>query len=828
MIVLSLFVLNVLMLFFTFSSFSDKKRIFVLLAESISVFLCLYSLISALMWVFEIFTVEFCVLAVTVLVTAVFTLVYFINVKNGKKGKEFFSVGEIKLDHSIIIGRIAIVIATLLSLGAYSTTGIGFNDGNAQAQAISILNGQNSLEYEIEEYQNIEPGSPYEYYFFETISDIDREGFTASYRIDHDYKSEGKQEIMLGKFGSNPVYPSLLAFAGSIFGIRGMAYIQVIFAFCLFVFVDEILRALKCDWKLRSVLVLLLGVSPIVVYCNHTTLVEPIIGFCMVMFAYFLLCKKDKLQMISSLGAITFCFLHTSVYTMLPLLLILYWMYFIHTRKARHLVSSGIMIAGYVLSFLFLSITAYENTSINYRLGIPFLGRYYFIFVIILFAVALIVGAVLAIVLKKADSNKLDEFEKGTGRKIFKILMAVAAFVPIPVTAALTINNCSTFPDFLGITFISFIICSGVILIPYVLFRLITTKYIVGIKEAAIVVIFIYSVVLYSCAMKPMLEGYYYDSRYISSFIPFVIIISGMMLRLLKQEEKYLIPVIGIIIMIMPYTFSLLNTKSQTRFDGEIFEDVIEYVKENTDENTIVLVEKNVMEYLYYPLLGMDNVKVYPVEPGQLDNFGAATDFYKSKVIYITDDTGNDYVSKGIHKYLKYNIPKITLEEDVSTVLGLPAEFSDGEGEKIQIIESDALHKLLNGYMYREMELEDLNLSINKVEITDEDLAHIIVSLTDQNEIFRNDKLFLSYHLEYDNAEDKYEQPRIFFGPLTVDDYLIDVDLSSQPEDVTVVIDVVEDGVAWYSYEHKVPVILFNKTDKGWDYKTYSFFTKLY
>ena len=92
MFVLLLLVLNVLMLFFTFSSFSDKKRIFVLLAESMSVFLCLYSLLSALMWVFEVFSVEFCLLAVTVLVTAIFAIVYF---KSGKKGAEFFSFGEI-------------------------------------------------------------------------------------------------------------------------------------------------------------------------------------------------------------------------------------------------------------------------------------------------------------------------------------------------------------------------------------------------------------------------------------------------------------------------------------------------------------------------------------------------------------------------------------------------------------------------------------------------------------------------------------------------------------------------------------------------------------
>ena len=470
MFVLLLLVLNVLMLFFTFSSFSDKKRIFVLLAESMSVFLCLYSLLSALMWVFEVFSVEFCLLAVTVLVAAIFAIVYF---KSGKKVTEFFSFGEIILDRNIIINRIIIIVATLISLGAYSTIGIGYNDGNAYAQTISILNGQKSLEFEVDEYEKIAPNSPYEYYFFDSVSNINREDFTASYRIDHDYTLEGKQEIMIGKYGSNPVYPSLLALAASIFGTTRMAYIQVLFAFCVFVFVNEILRVLKCDWKLRSLLVLLLSVSPIVVYCNHTALIEPLLGFCMVMFMYYLLCKKDRLQILSALGVITFAFLHSSVYTMIPLFLVLYWMHFIHTGKMRHLISSGIMVVGYIISFIFLNITAYENTSINYRLGIPFLGKYYFSFAIIIFVITLVAGLILAFSFRKIDSNKIKEFEKGIGSKIFKVLVSVSTIAPILVIIALIILRCNSFQDFLSITFIVFIVCSGVLLVPYILFRLI-------------------------------------------------------------------------------------------------------------------------------------------------------------------------------------------------------------------------------------------------------------------------------------------------------------------------------------------------------------------
>jgi hypothetical protein len=810
--------LNVLMLFFTFSSFSDKKRIFVPLAEAMSVFLCIYSLLSAILWVFEAFSVGFCLFVTTFLVAILFAFAY---LKNSKKRMEFFALGGIKFDYRVLINRSVLIVATLISLGSYSTIGIGYNDGNAQTQAIAILSGQKSLEFEIEEYANIAPDSEYEDYFFDSINDIDKENFTATYRIVHDYTREDKQEVMLGKFGSNPVYPSLLALAGGLFGIQRMAYIQVLFAFCLFVFVNEILRTLKCDWKLRSVLVLLLSVSPIIVYCNHTTLVEPLLGFCMVMFTYFLLCKNDKFQILSSLGVITFAFLHSSVYTMIPLFLVLYWMYYIHTQQTRHLVSSGLIIVGYTLSFIFLNITAFENTLINYKLGIPFLGKYNYIFVIIIFTIALIVGVLLAIILKKADTNRILKFEKGIGCRIFKIIMATMAFAPIPIIVVLIIFKCYTFGNFLNITFIEFVVCSGVLLIPYVMYRLISTKYPMGIKEATVVVLFIYSVVIYSCVMKTMLEGYYYESRYISSFIPFVIIISGMMLQLLKGEEKYFIPIISSMILLVPYTVSLLDSRSEIRLDNEIFEDVMETVIEKSDEDTVIFVEKDLLKYFYYPLISITDERVYPIEKDYFDSFCADTDDYYSKVIYITNENGNSHASPGSVFYLKFNNRNYVSEDNLSVVLGLPNGFTKGDTEIIQIIKKDALHRFLNYDLYDDLKNQDIKLSVEDVEITEDENAVITVSITDGDKIYFNDTYLLSYHLEYEGEEDIYDCPRTNMGPLINGDFTLSLDLKNQPEEVTMVIDIVDEGVAWYSWKNEVPAIDFVKNEDGWEYNLY-------
>lgn len=824
MFILFLLLLNVLMLFFTFSSFSDKKRIFVPLAEAISVFLCLYSVFSAVMWIFEVFTVEFCVVAVTIPITAVFAFAYF---KSKRKGLAFFSFGEMKADHGTVINRCVIVLATLVSLGAYSTIGIGYNDGNAQIQALSILNGQKSLHFEIDEYETITPGSRYELYFFDSVNNLDKENFTANYRLSSVNTEDGKVERMTGEYGSNPVYPSILALSATLFGTQRMAFIQAVFAFCLLIFVDEILRVLKCDWKLRTVLVLLLGLSPIIVYCNHTTLVEPLIGFCMVMFLYFLMCRKDKLQMLSVLGAVTFAFLQSSFYIMLPLFLVLCWMYYIHTGKIRHIISSGLLIAGYALSFVFLCITAYENTAIIYRLGIPFLKNRFYIFVIAAAAASLIAGIVFTIVVKKANPEKMTEFKRNKGAKIFKVLMAVAAAATIPATVVIIILKCYTFQDFLSITIIAFTVCSGVIIIPYVLVRLISMKYYVGIKEASVVISFVYAVILYSVVMNYILDGYYYESRYISSFMPFVIIIAGMMLKLLKKEEKYFIPIIAIIVMAVPYSFSLMDIKAETRFDKDIFEDVLETVNAQADEETIVLVEKDLLKYFYFPLALTTDYKVYPIDRDNYETFCKDLNDYTTKAIYITNDDENEYLSRGEVCFANSNIQNTPSVNFKSPVLGLPNRFEKSESDLVQVVKFDGLHCLLNYNLYDEMDVSDIDLKVEDVVIEDNDLVRFTISVTDESEILYNEKYFLSYHLEYENEEDIFDLPRTAIGPLTVDNYTLCIHLADQPEDVTVVFDIVEEGVAWYSWENKVPVVVFSRKDGVWDYKLYNLFAKV-
>ena len=741
------------MLFYTFGSFRDKKRIFALLAESCSAFLCLYMVTSGVMWIFEKFSVTLCILIISLLIAVFFTAAY---LKSSKKGKEFFALSEITINHKIIINRCAVLAAVLLSIGSYSTFGIGYNDGNAQAYALSILNGNTDRTIEIGEYGNIESGSPYEIFFEDSLINIDKKSFTAEYHFTPAEDGTSKDKMWVD-FGTNPVYPSLLALSALIFGIKRIALIQAVFAFCLFVFADEILRVLKCDWKLRSALILLLGVSPIVVYCNHTALTEPIIGFCMVMFLYFLICSENKLQMVSVLGMAAFVSLHNGIRTLLPWFLVIYLMYLV----------------------------------------------------------------------RKVYSAKAENFIRTKGQKIFKICCALFCTASVAVIAIRNLGRIKSYTDIFGITLFSFAVCSGVILIPYIMVRLISGKYTVEINEAVIIVSFLYTVLLYSSVMKPSLGGYYYEARFLSSFIPFVILAAGIMLRSFV-EERYFIPIIGIVLLLNPYTTALLSSKAENRLDNNILNEVLETAEKKGDENTVILIEKDLLKDFYFPLLNKTEARVYPFEAGHINDFCIDTKDTTSKVLYITNSKGNVYKDKGAISYLSTNRVTEVSDDNLSFVLGLPNGFNEGNSDIVQVIEIKELSEMMDTQSFDSIDMNSLTLSVENVEIDENEKAIITVAVSDKEKMYNNiQNLSLSYHLDYEKSEDAYDNIRILMGSVIIGDFTIEIDLSGLNEGVIIVPDVVEEMKEWYSWNHEVPLICFTEDGDGWvytiDYKVMGF-----
>ena len=145
---------------------------------------------------------------------------------------------------------------------------------------------------------------------------------------------------------------------------------------------------------------------------------------------------------------------------------------------------------------------------------------------------------------------------------------------------------------------------------------------------------------------------------------------------------------------------------------------------------------------------------------------------------------------------------------------GLPVKFTEGDTETTQVLVFDNLGCILEYDDYDYLRWNEIKMAVTNIEI-DEDVATVYVALTDGSRILTDDKYDISFHLDYEVSDDIFECHRIPVGPYVLEDYEFRIDLSGLNEKMTVAFDVVEEGVAWYSYDHEVPAVVFDKDESG-------------
>ena len=235
-----------------------------------------------------------------------------------------------------------------------------------------------------------------------------------------------------------------------------------------------------------------------------------------------------------------------------------------------------------------------------------------------------------------------------------------------------------------------------------------------------------------------------------------------------------------------------------------------------------MLVQKSLMKYFYFPLINKTEARVYPFETSYAVNFIMDTNEASSKVLLITDSNGNKYRYRGNVRFLQTHKFYEVSDEDLSAITGLPNEFHEGEEDLVQVIELRNPGRMVDAETLDKFDWDVMKLSVEEVEIDESNKAHITVSLTDKTKLYYNDdeELLLSYHLDYEESDedDKYDNGRTEIGPVVFADYTYDFNLSELDENLTVVIDVVQEHVEWYSWRYSVPVITFNMGNEGWEY----------
>ena len=88
------------------------------------------------------------------------------------------------------------------------------------------------------------------------------------------------------------------------------------------------------------------------------------------------------------------------------------------------------------------------------------------------------------------------------------------------------------------------------------------------------------------------------------------------------------------------------------------------------------------------------------------------------------------------------------------------------------------------------------------------------MAVSDQDRIYTTGDYGISYHIDYEKAKDVYDFPRIPLGPYVLEDYVFEIDLSEENEAMKVTFDIVEEEVRWFSFNHRVPYVLFEQDEE--------------
>ena len=224
------------------------------------------------------------------------------------------------------------------------------------------------------------------------------------------------------------------------------------------------------------------------------------------------------------------------------------------------------------------------------------------------------------------------------------------------------------------------------------------------------------------------------------------------------------------------------------------------------------------MKYFYYPLLGKNNVSVYPFDYSLVDTFCFDTKEKPSSVLYITDSIDDEVAEHGKTCFMRENRTNECKEEDISLITGLPNAFHEKYKGDVKVVKFDSLYKLVDYSKVEEIDISALNISVTDVEVDKKENACITISFSEETKMYHNENGYaLSYHVISEDYE-VYDNPRKELGELIVGDYTLDYNLSEIKNTATIIVDVIEEGVQWYSYHGKVPAVTFIKNGDEWNY----------
>lgn len=611
-----------------------------------------YVLVSAVLFVFDIFSIRYAVVGTS----AICGIGFLINLGLLSRGT-FSRNKEWVSEKDSCVSFVLIAFAAILTWGNFGFLGMGSDQGIYPTQAINFCYDKTERYQDIEEYEELED-TEYKAFYQEQIKADELIGYYLLLDYEHvptvNVSNEtGEAE---GIWHGIPTYSAILGLSAKIFGMENMPFIGLLFYLCLLCMMEFILTDLNLSCWVRRGVVLLLGMSPQVVWSKDSTLTEGFIAVLIVTYIYYILHPDKGKRFWSVMPITTFGCFHVTIFTMMPVFILVYVYRYISEHEKMYLTCIRTISVTYLLGFfMMVKVQPIYTLAWNYHQGMKFLSLEHII------AVACI-GSCFGIVVSYIVPYI--KMEGSTIEKVCKSALRVIGIVAITHLMFMAVRY-KTWDQIRSMTLVCYSVLTGVFMIPCILYRVIIKKYDYSVELGTVGILFSWCIVLYSMVMRKEIRFYYYWARYLMPYLAIVLIFFAMLMTVKKLCCALLM---GGLLILIPYTMVITKAQDDTYIQWDTFTSVL---KEAETADTVIL-DTDLMRIFFFPIRAAGNAKVYPL----YETLEKTLDYVETgeNVMYISRSTREENVNPWLSvKYRDYAEIKMDSRVNCRNIVsGLP------------------------------------------------------------------------------------------------------------------------------------------------------------
>lgn len=588
----------------------------------LATFFCEYVLVSGILFFFDGFHI-----ARTLWIQLVLNLGFLgLSIWKGSFSVESFRFKKYRLFLAVFV--------LLLPVSMNGFFGMGQDQGVYQVKTLFLMKDKTEKQIFYDEIDKLETKEEKEAF----VEDVFRYAGYDKYDEGLWFNSEeDKINDTSGYFHGVQTFPALLAWSGTLFGVEHMMLCQMFFLFLFLAFISFVCDEITDREWVKLPVLLVAGFSPITLWVAKAALTEMFLALLFVMFFYFLKKGKGRTIWISLLPLLTYSFYHVTIYTMLPMFVCIYLLYFLKTGQRRYLYVGMANIAGFLVGFFTMLRVNPTYTTNNYFHGLGFLsflnGRNLPVFVICICGIALLLHVCLLFV-KKSKEEWINRF---FGGKLFKILLLLFA-AGCGLVIFLRRNG-----DLQHLTIVGYVMMSGFIMLPAIgglfLWKFLREKdFMADTFKAAVFFGFLYAILLYSAVFRVEVDHYYYYGRYLLPYLPMIIFVFAYLAKKLRWYWLF-----GVVLFAggfyVKYDALLYAEPDDTRLEWETLTGILENIED--EGKTAVFVDEEVGITYRLSVKGWTNADTYLVEDDLGEKLDAVLDNY-DRIYYITQEEDVD------------------------------------------------------------------------------------------------------------------------------------------------------------------------------------------